>query len=66
MDFYFVVSAPFALWCVLSVFWFDLLAQLQAALEAKEKDLEATQLETAKTKQQLLEEKEELKKVRIA
>lgn len=30
----------------------------QAALEAKEKDLEATQLETAKTKQQLLEEKE--------
>jgi hypothetical protein len=40
--------------------------QLQAALEAKEKDLEATQLETAKTKQQLLEEKEELKKVRIA
>jgi len=43
-----------------------LLAQLQAALEAKEKDLEATQLETAKTKQQLLEEKEELKKVRIA
>ena len=42
------------------------LAQLQAALEAKEKDLEATQLETAKTKQQLLEEKDELKKVRIA